>query len=85
MALPAPNTADIDNLLARYRAARSQQALFDVRGDRAGTGYDEPPARGADVLLGAAVSAWINCGPSSGALSTTTASPTSRSTGTGMP
>ncbi|MBP1821104.1 circularly permuted type 2 ATP-grasp protein [Mycobacterium sp. OAE908] len=41
MALPAPNTHDIDNLLARYRAARSQQALFDVRGDRAGTGYDE--------------------------------------------
>jgi uncharacterized circularly permuted ATP-grasp superfamily protein/uncharacterized alpha-E superfamily protein len=41
MALPAPNTHDIDNLLARYRAARSQQALFDVRGDRTGTGYDE--------------------------------------------
>jgi uncharacterized circularly permuted ATP-grasp superfamily protein/uncharacterized alpha-E superfamily protein len=41
MALPAPNTHDIDNLLARYRAVRSQQALFDVRGDRAGTGYDE--------------------------------------------
>jgi uncharacterized circularly permuted ATP-grasp superfamily protein/uncharacterized alpha-E superfamily protein len=41
MALPAPNTRDIDNLLARYRAVRSQQALFDVRGDRAGTGYDE--------------------------------------------
>ncbi|OBF26708.1 hypothetical protein A5724_31180 [Mycobacterium sp. ACS1612] len=41
MALPAPNTHDIDNLLARYRAARSQQALFDVRGERASTGYDE--------------------------------------------
>jgi uncharacterized circularly permuted ATP-grasp superfamily protein/uncharacterized alpha-E superfamily protein len=41
MALSAPNTHDIDNLLARYRAARAQQALFDVRGDRAGTGYDE--------------------------------------------
>jgi uncharacterized circularly permuted ATP-grasp superfamily protein/uncharacterized alpha-E superfamily protein len=41
MALPAPNTHDIDNLLARYRAVRSQQALFDVRGDRAVTGYDE--------------------------------------------
>jgi len=41
MALPAPNTHDIDNLLARYRAVRSQQALFDVRGDRAATGYDE--------------------------------------------
>jgi uncharacterized circularly permuted ATP-grasp superfamily protein/uncharacterized alpha-E superfamily protein len=41
MALPAPNTHDIDNLLARYRAARSQQALFDVRGVRAGSGYDE--------------------------------------------
>lgn len=41
MALPAPNAHDIDNLLARYRAARSQQALFDVRGEGAGTGYDE--------------------------------------------
>jgi uncharacterized circularly permuted ATP-grasp superfamily protein/uncharacterized alpha-E superfamily protein len=41
MALSPPNTHDIDNLLARYRAARAQQALFDVRGDRAGTGYDE--------------------------------------------
>ncbi|MFG1933537.1 circularly permuted type 2 ATP-grasp protein [Mycobacterium sp. NPDC048908] len=41
MARPAPNIHDIDNLLARYRAARSQQALFDVRGERTGTGYDE--------------------------------------------
>jgi uncharacterized circularly permuted ATP-grasp superfamily protein/uncharacterized alpha-E superfamily protein len=47
MALPAsgsPSDAvsvhDIDNLLARYRTARAQQALFDVRGG-AGTGYDE--------------------------------------------
>jgi uncharacterized circularly permuted ATP-grasp superfamily protein/uncharacterized alpha-E superfamily protein len=40
MALPAPNTHDVDNLLARYRTARAQQALFDVRGG-AGTGYDE--------------------------------------------
>ena len=41
MALPAPDTHDIDHLLARYRTARAQQALFDVRGERAGTGYDE--------------------------------------------
>lgn len=40
MVLPAANAHDIDNLLARYRAARAQQALFDVRG-RVGTGYDE--------------------------------------------
>ncbi|MDT5183184.1 MAG: hypothetical protein QOI29_1342, partial [Mycobacterium sp.] len=47
MALPAsgsPSDAvsvhDIDNLLARYRTARAQQALFDVR-PGAGTGYDE--------------------------------------------
>jgi uncharacterized circularly permuted ATP-grasp superfamily protein/uncharacterized alpha-E superfamily protein len=32
--------ADVDNVLAGYRAARAQQALFDVRGG-AGTGYDE--------------------------------------------
>ena len=32
--------ADVDNVLACYRAARAQQALFDVRGG-AGTGYDE--------------------------------------------
>jgi uncharacterized circularly permuted ATP-grasp superfamily protein/uncharacterized alpha-E superfamily protein len=41
MALPAANPPDIDHLLARYRTARAQQALFDVRGERAGTGYDE--------------------------------------------
>ena len=41
MVLPAPETHDIDHLLARYRTARAQQALFDVRGERAGTGYDE--------------------------------------------
>jgi uncharacterized circularly permuted ATP-grasp superfamily protein len=41
MALRAPHTHDIDDLLARYRTVRAQQALFDVRGDRAGTGYDE--------------------------------------------
>ena len=41
MVLPAPETHDIDQLLARYRTARAQQALFDVRGERAGTGYDE--------------------------------------------
>ncbi|HEY6646396.1 MAG TPA: circularly permuted type 2 ATP-grasp protein [Mycobacterium sp.] len=41
MALPAPDTHDIDHLLARYRTARAQQALFDVRGAGAGTGYDE--------------------------------------------
>jgi uncharacterized circularly permuted ATP-grasp superfamily protein/uncharacterized alpha-E superfamily protein len=40
MALPTANAHDIDNLLARYRTARAQQALFDVRGT-AGTGYDE--------------------------------------------
>ncbi len=40
MALPAANPPDIDNLLTRYRAARAQQALFDVRSG-ASTGYDE--------------------------------------------
>ena len=38
MVLPA--TSDIDDLLARYRTVRAQQALFDVRG-RTGGGYDE--------------------------------------------
>jgi uncharacterized circularly permuted ATP-grasp superfamily protein/uncharacterized alpha-E superfamily protein len=41
MALPAPDAHDIDHLLARYRTARAQQALFDLRGDGARTGYDE--------------------------------------------
>src|SRR3954453_12719329 len=41
MALPVSDTHDIDHLLARYRTARAQQALFDVRGERPGTGYDE--------------------------------------------
>jgi uncharacterized circularly permuted ATP-grasp superfamily protein/uncharacterized alpha-E superfamily protein len=41
MALPTPDTHDVDHLLARYRTARAQQALFDVRSDRATTGYDE--------------------------------------------
>jgi uncharacterized circularly permuted ATP-grasp superfamily protein/uncharacterized alpha-E superfamily protein len=41
MALPAPNPPDIDHLLTRYRTARAQQALFDVRGEGPGTGYDE--------------------------------------------
>ena len=40
MALPAANPHDIDNLLAGYRTARAQQALFDPRGG-AGSGYDE--------------------------------------------
>jgi uncharacterized circularly permuted ATP-grasp superfamily protein/uncharacterized alpha-E superfamily protein len=40
VALPTANAGDVDSLLTRYRAARAQQALFDVRG-RAGTGYDE--------------------------------------------
>jgi uncharacterized circularly permuted ATP-grasp superfamily protein/uncharacterized alpha-E superfamily protein len=40
MVLPAANPPDIDNLLARYRTARAQQALFDVR-PGASTGYDE--------------------------------------------
>ncbi|RDH75100.1 hypothetical protein DVS77_28585 [Mycolicibacterium moriokaense] len=40
MALPAANPHDIDNLLAGYRAARGQQALFDPRGG-ATSGYDE--------------------------------------------
>ena len=44
MALPAPiSHDDIDNLLSRYRTARAQQALFDVRGGSGigGGGYDE--------------------------------------------
>ena len=40
MALPAPNPPDVDNLLTRYRTARAQQALFDVRSGTS-TGYDE--------------------------------------------
>jgi uncharacterized circularly permuted ATP-grasp superfamily protein/uncharacterized alpha-E superfamily protein len=40
MALPAPDTHDIDHLLARYRTARTQQALFDVRPGTS-TGFDE--------------------------------------------
>jgi uncharacterized circularly permuted ATP-grasp superfamily protein/uncharacterized alpha-E superfamily protein len=40
MAVPAANPHDIDNLLAGYRTARAQQALFDPRGG-ALTGYDE--------------------------------------------
>jgi uncharacterized circularly permuted ATP-grasp superfamily protein/uncharacterized alpha-E superfamily protein len=40
MALPAANPHDIDNLLAGYRAARAQQALFEPRGG-AVSGYDE--------------------------------------------
>ncbi|HVQ50675.1 MAG TPA: circularly permuted type 2 ATP-grasp protein [Mycobacterium sp.] len=40
MSLPAANPPDIDNLLTRYRTARAQQALFDVR-PGATTGYDE--------------------------------------------
>jgi len=39
--LPAARAHDIDNLLARYRTARAQQALFDVRTRGAATGYDE--------------------------------------------
>ncbi len=41
MALPAPDTHDIDHLLARYRTVRAQQALFDVRGEGPAAGYDE--------------------------------------------
>lgn len=40
MALSAPNAPDFDDLLARYRTARTQQPLFDVR-PGAGSGYDE--------------------------------------------
>ena len=43
MVLPAASgaeTHDVDNLLAGYRTARAQEALFDVRGGAA-TGYDE--------------------------------------------
>ena len=41
MAVPAAaNPHDMDNLLAGYRTARAQQALFDPRGGAA-TGYDE--------------------------------------------
>jgi uncharacterized circularly permuted ATP-grasp superfamily protein/uncharacterized alpha-E superfamily protein len=41
MALPAPDTHDIDHQLARYRTARAQQSLFDVRSEHPVTGYDE--------------------------------------------
>ncbi len=48
MALPAANPHDIDNLLAGYRTARAQQALFDPRGG-AGSGYDEFMDAAGDV------------------------------------
>jgi uncharacterized circularly permuted ATP-grasp superfamily protein/uncharacterized alpha-E superfamily protein len=35
-----PGRADVDGVLAGYRTARAQQALFDVRGG-SGSGYDE--------------------------------------------
>lgn len=35
-----PGRGDVDGVLAEYRAARAQHALFDVRGG-AGSGYDE--------------------------------------------
>ena len=38
--LPVADTDDVDSLLAGYRTARAQEALFDLRGG-AGTGYDE--------------------------------------------
>ncbi|TFV58865.1 hypothetical protein E4P42_10210 [Mycobacterium sp. PS03-16] len=37
---PAPGYTDVEGVLADYRAARAQQALFDIRG-AARTGYDE--------------------------------------------
>ncbi|WP_099039670.1 circularly permuted type 2 ATP-grasp protein [Mycobacterium neglectum] len=40
MVLPAASPHDIDNLLSRYRSARAQHALFDVRGGTV-SGYDE--------------------------------------------
>ncbi|MGZ5378568.1 MAG: circularly permuted type 2 ATP-grasp protein, partial [Mycobacterium sp.] len=40
MVLSAASPRDIDNLLSRYRSARAQQALFDVRGGTV-SGYDE--------------------------------------------
>ncbi len=40
MVLPAASPHDVDNLLSRYRSARAQQALFDVRGGTV-SGYDE--------------------------------------------
>jgi uncharacterized circularly permuted ATP-grasp superfamily protein len=40
MALMAPSAPDFDDLLTRYRSARTQQALFDVR-PGAVSGYDE--------------------------------------------
>jgi uncharacterized circularly permuted ATP-grasp superfamily protein/uncharacterized alpha-E superfamily protein len=40
MAYPTASTHDVDRLLAGYRAARAQQALFELRGGVV-TGYDE--------------------------------------------
>ncbi len=48
MALPAAKPHDIDNLLAGYRTARAQQALFDPRGG-AVTRYDEFVDAAGDV------------------------------------
>jgi uncharacterized circularly permuted ATP-grasp superfamily protein/uncharacterized alpha-E superfamily protein len=38
---PMLHPHDVDNLLSRYRSARAQQSLFDVRGAAAVTEYDE--------------------------------------------
>ena len=88
MALPAANPHDIDNLLAGYRTARAQQALFDPRGG-AVTGYDEFVDAAGNVRP-----SWLELaecvgergrggleqlrGGGRAASSTTTASPTSR-------
>jgi hypothetical protein len=47
MPASVPDTHDIDHLLARYRTARAQQSLFDVRGEHPATGYDESSTRQA--------------------------------------
>jgi uncharacterized circularly permuted ATP-grasp superfamily protein/uncharacterized alpha-E superfamily protein len=48
----SPDGYDIDRLLAGYRAARAQEALFDLRGVRpetAGAGYDEFVDEAGDI------------------------------------
>ena len=88
MVLPAQSPHDIDNLLSRYRTARAQQALFDVRGG-AGTGYDEFVDAAGNIR-----SAWrelADCVGERGRTglnhlrSATTASPTSTSTAMATP
>ncbi|WP_135454072.1 circularly permuted type 2 ATP-grasp protein [Mycobacterium sp. DL99] len=45
----ADTGVDVDGVLAAYRSSRAQQALFDVRDDGGGAGYDELVDASGDV------------------------------------